>query len=139
MVFFTHSFAVMKKWQKHISILFFICAGLFLMPAASYACSEKEEQTAAQSCLKDPSPKTIQEHCSDIQSHKKNKSHHTCNDNCKHNSCRCSTSSIATSLLMPVELKATHPFPSIKKQLFGYKQAYYATGYYSILQPPKIS
>jgi hypothetical protein len=42
-------------------------------------------------------------------------------------------------LPIPIDLKTANPFAEIKKQKFGFKEAYYSSGYSSIWQPPKIS
>lgn len=100
------------------------------MPSISYACAKKTAKTEQKSCSKEKSEKSH---------HKENcKDGHDCGGECNHSSCRCSTSSSFVSLPIPFDLKVTDPFADTKKQKFGFKQAYYSSGYSSIWQPPKI-
>ncbi len=130
---------MLKYLSKHISFVILLCLGFFLMPSISYACAKKAAKTEQVSCSKEQFQKAEHKsNCKD-KSCKKCKDGHDCDGNCKHSSCRCSTSSSSLSIPIPTDLKLTTPFAETKKQKFGFKQAYYSSGYYSIWQPPKIS
>jgi len=62
-----------------------------------------------------------------------------CGGGCSHNSCRCGASITSLSLPVIIELKAKNQFAAGKKQKFGFKEAYYSSGFFSIWLPPKIS
>ncbi len=125
--------------SKHISFIILLCLGFFLIPSISYACAKKTAKTEQKSCSKDQSTKAVKKDCCKTKSCKKDSEHNDCNGKCKHSSCRCSTSSSSLSLPIPLDLKTTNHFATTKKQKFGFKQAYYSSGYSSIWQPPKIS
>ena len=130
---------MLKNLSKHISFVILLCLGFFLMPSISYACAKKTANTEQKSCSKDQSAKAEHKSSCKDKSCKKCKDGHDCDGNCKHSSCGCSTSSSSVNLQIPIDLKITHPFGETKKQKFGFKQAYYSSGYSSIWQPPKIS
>jgi hypothetical protein len=62
-----------------------------------------------------------------------------CGGGCSHSSCRCGASITSLSLPVIIELKAKNQFAASKKQKFGFKEAYYSSGFFSIWLPPKIS
>ena len=130
---------MLKNLSKHISFIILLCLGFFLMPSISYACAKKTTKTEQKSCSKDQSAKAEHKSSCKDKSCKKCKDGHDCDGNCKHSSCGCSTSSSSVSLPIPIDLKTANPFAEIKKQKFGFKEAYYSSGYSSIWQPPKIS
>ena len=130
---------MLKNLSKHISFVILLCLGFFLMPSISYACAKKTTKTEQKSCSKDQSAKAEHKSSCKDKSCKKCKDGHDCDGNCKHSSCGCSTSSSSVSLPIPVDLKTAAPFAETKKQKFGFKEAYYSSGYSSIWQPPKIS
>lgn len=130
---------MLKNLSKNISFVILLCLGFFLMPSISYACTKKTAKTEQKSCSKEKSEKSHHKGSCKDKSCKKCKDGHNCDGNCKHGSCGCSTSSSSVSLLIPIHLKVTTPFAKTKKQKFGFKQAYYSSGYSSIWQPPKIS
>ena len=130
---------MLKNLSKHISFVILLCLSFFLMPGISYACAKKASKTEQKSCSKDQSAKAEHKSSCKDKSCEKCKDGHDCDGNCKHSSCRCSTSSSSVSLQIPIDLKITSPFAETKKQKFGCKQAYYSSGYSSIWQPPKIS
>jgi hypothetical protein len=130
---------VLKNLSKHISFVILLCLGVFLTPSISYACAKKTDKTEQKSCSKEKSEKSHHKDSCKDKSCKKCKDGHDCGGSCKHSSCRCSTSSSSVSFPIPLDLKVTNPFAEIKKQKFGFKEAYYSSGYSSIWQPPKIS
>ena len=130
---------MLKNLSKNISFVILLCLGFFLMPSISYACAKKTAKTEQKSCSKEKSEKSQHKDSCKDKSCKKCKDGHDCDGNCKHGSCGCSTSSSSVSLQIPIDLKVTTPFAETKKQKFGFKQAYYSSGYSSIWQPPKIS
>lgn len=129
-----YKFDVLKSLGKHISLLILLCLGLFLVPNQSYACTKKSTTAEQSSCSKETSKKT--EH---KDSCKKSNHDNGCEGSCKHSSCRCGAS--ISSLVVPIdtELNTKNQFAEVKKQKFGYKQAYYPSGFFSIWLPPKIS
>lgn len=130
---------MLKNFSKHISFVILLCLGFFLMPGVSYACAQKSTNVEQKSCSKEQSKKSEHKSSCKDKTCKNCKNGHDCDGNCKHSSCRCSTSTSSLSLPTPIDLKITNPFAETKKQKFGFKQAYYSSGYYSIWQPPKIS
>ncbi|WP_336691087.1 MULTISPECIES: hypothetical protein [unclassified Chryseobacterium] len=128
----------MKTFSKHISFIILLCLAFFLIPNIGFACTKEEIKKEQKSCSKNQSTKAEKKDCCKTKSCKKDKDHNDCNGKCKHSSCRCSTSSSSLSLPIPIDLKTTNHFAEIKKQKFGFKQAYYSSGYSSIWQPPKI-
>lgn len=129
---------MLKNLSKHISFVILLCLGLFLIPSISYACAKKSTKTEQASCSKEQSEKSHHKDGCKTKSCK-NCDDKDCSGKCKHSSCGCSTSSSSLSLPIPFDLKGTNHFAEIKKQKFGFKQAYYSSGYSSIWQPPKIS
>ena len=130
---------MLKNLSKHISFVILLCLGFFLMPSISYACAKKTAKTEQKSCSKEKSEKSHHKDSCKDKSCKKCKDGHDCDGNCKHSSCGCSTSSSSVSLQIPIDLKITNPFAETKKQKFGFKEAYYSSGFFSIWLPPKIS
>ncbi|RKD16335.1 hypothetical protein BCY91_05555 [Pelobium manganitolerans] len=128
----------MKNLKIHISILLLFFLGFFLMPNQSYACSKKSTQTEQSSCSKDKSKKSKHSSCKG-KSCKKRKDSNGCGGNCKHSSCRCAASTTSLSLPLVIEFKAKNPLAAGKKKKFGFKEAYYSSGFFSIWLPPKIS
>ncbi|MBX9448593.1 MAG: hypothetical protein KL787_02240 [Taibaiella sp.] len=122
----------------HISILTLFFLGFFLMPNQSYACSKKSTQTEQSSCSKEKSKKSEHKKGCKGKSCKKCKSDN-CGGGCSHSSCRCGASITSLSLPVIIELKAKNQFAASKKQKFGFKEAYYSSGFFSIWLPPKIS
>ena len=129
----------MKNLRKHISIFVLLCIGFLILPSKTYACNKKTAKTEIRSYSNDHSSKTEKKDCCKTKSCKRDSEHNDCNGKCKHSSCRCSTSSSSLTLPIPIDLKTTNHFATTKKQKFGFKQAYYSSGYSSIWQPPKIS
>ncbi|MEC3875205.1 hypothetical protein [Chryseobacterium salviniae] len=133
------NFAVLKNLRIHIGIITLICLGFFLIPTQSYACSKKSTRTEQASCEKEHSKKSEHKSSCKDKSCKKCKDGHDCGGNCKHSSCRCGASTTSLNLPIVIELKAKNLFAAAKKQKFGFKQAYYSSGFFSIWLPPKIS
>ncbi|TJZ63255.1 hypothetical protein FAZ15_02905 [Sphingobacterium olei] len=129
----------MKTWSKHIGFVILLCLGFFLTPSTGYACAKKAANTEQKSCSKDQSAKAEKKDCCETKSCKKDKNHDDCNGKCKNSSCRCNISSSFVSSTISSDFKVTDYFAETKKQKFGFKQAYYSSGYPSIWQPPKIS
>jgi len=132
------NFVALKNLRIHIGILTLFFLGFFLMPNQSYACSKKSTQTEQSSCSKEKSNKSKHSGCKG-KSCKKCKDSNGCGGNCKHSSCRCGASITSLSLPVIIELKAKNQFAAGKKQKFGFKEACYSSGFFSIWLPPKIS
>ncbi|MBF6645686.1 MULTISPECIES: hypothetical protein [Flavobacteriales] len=130
----------MKNWNKHITIVLWLFWGFLLAPNISYACSKAPIKTEQQKFSKNHHEKAEKKDCCKTKSCKKCKDGNGCGGNCKHNSCKCGVSS-PNSLSVPIaiELKAKNYFAETKKQKFGFKEAYYSSGFFSIWLPPKIS
>lgn len=129
----------MKYLKIHISIILLFCVGFFLTPNQSYACSKKTAKAEQSGCARKQSGKPEQQACCKTNSCKKDNQHGDCSDQCKHNSCRCGASVSSISLPASIDLKTTNHFAELKKQKFGFRQAYYPTGFFPIWLPPKIS
>lgn len=130
---------MLKNLSKHISVVILLCMGFFLVPSISYGCAKKLAKTEQNSNSKDQFYKAEIKDCCKTKSCKRDKDHNDCSGKCKHSSCKCSTSSSSLSLPTLVNIKTENHFAEIKTQKFGFKQAYYSSGYYSFWQPPKIS
>lgn len=130
---------MLKTLNKHISFIILLCLGFFLTPSINYACTKNAAKTEQKSSSKDQSKKAEKKDCCKTNSCKKDKDHNDCDGKCKHSSCRCGTSFPSVSLPIPIDLKTTNHFAETKKQKFGFKHAYYSSGYSFIWQPPKIS
>ncbi|SHK03362.1 hypothetical protein SAMN05444371_0881 [Epilithonimonas mollis] len=130
---------MLTNLRIYTSVITLFCLGFFLIPIQSYACSKKSTSTEKKSCSEEKSDKLHDKDSCKHKSDKKCNDGNDCDGNCKHSSCRCSTSSSFVSLLIPIDLNITDPFAENKKQKFGFEQAYYSLGYSSIWQPPKIS
>ena len=130
---------MLKNLSKHISFVILLCLGFFLMPSISYACAKKVAKTEQASCSKEQSERSEHKSSCKDKSCKKCKDGHDCGGNCKHSSCRCGASTTSLNLPIVIELKAKNLFAAAKKQKFGFKQAYYSSGFFSIWLPPKIS
>ena len=130
---------MLKNFSKHISLVFLLALGFFLMPSVGYACAKKSVKIEQTSCSKDQSKKAEQKECCKTKTCKKNKNHNDCNGKCKHSSCSCSTASSSFSLPIPIDLRTKNHFAKIKKQRFDFKQANYSSCYFSIWLPPKIA
>ena len=129
----------LKNLRIHIGILTLLFLRFFLMPNISYACPKNATTAEKAACSKKKSAKA--EHQAGCKDKSCNKCKHGkgCGGNCKHNSCRCGASVTSLTIPTPIDLKAKYPFAAVKKQKFGFKEAYYSSGYYSIWLPPKIS
>ncbi len=129
---------MLKNFSIHISILTLFCLVFFMMPSQSYACSKNSTKTEQSSCSKEKTKKS--EHkkgCKDKSCKKCNNDN--CGGGCTHNSCRCGASTTSLSVPPIIELKAENHFTATIKQKFGFKEAYYSSGFFSIWLPPKIS
>jgi len=103
------------------------------MPSISYACAKKVSKTEQKYC-----PKDQKKDCCETKSCKKDHENNDCDGKCKHGFCGSSASSLSLSLPTSIDFKIINRFAEIKKQKFGFKQAFYSAGYSSIWQPPKI-
>lgn len=130
---------MLENWSKHICLVILLGLGFVLMPGISYACAKKSTKAEQVYCSKDPSKKTEQKECCKTKTCKKDKNQDDCGGKCKHSSCSCSTSSSSLSLPVLIDLKTKDLFAETKKLKFGFTQAYYSSGYFSIWLPPKIS
>ena len=129
---------MLKNLSKHISFVILLCLGFFLMPNITYACAKKAVKTEQKSCSKEQSKKSEDKiSCKDKSCEKCNDGH-GCNGKCKHSSCKCSISSSSFGLPILIDIKTENQFAEIKTQKFGFKQAYYSSGFHSFWQPPKI-
>lgn len=129
---------MLKNLSKHISVFILLALGLFLIPGISYACAKKSASPKQTSCSKDKS-KAEQKDCCKTKTCEKDKNQNDCSGKCKHGSCNCSTSSPSFGLPFSIDLKTKNHFAEIKKQIFGFEQAHYSSGYFTIWLPPKIS
>lgn len=128
----------MKVFSKHINLVILLCLGFFLLPNITFACAKKTTKVEHTSCSKDQSIKSSKDDCVHDKSCSTNKQHKKCDGKCKHNSCKCSTTVTSLSLPAYITFSSKKIFAETKKQKFGFKQAYYSSGYSSIWQPPKI-
>ena len=122
------NFVALKNYRIHIGILTLFCLVFFMMPSQSYACSKNSTKTEQSFCSKEKSKKS---------EHKKGFKSKSCKK-CKSDKCRCGA--LTTSLNVPtvIELKTKNHLAAAKKQKFGFKEAYYSSGFFSIWLPPKI-
>lgn len=130
----------MKSLSKHITLLSLLALGLFLMPNESYACSKTDTKMEKSSCSKNQSKTSTHKHhsCKD-KSCKKGNNSNDCGG-CAGSSCRCGKycgNSLNVPIIIGLGLK--YPTANARKQIFGFKQAYYSSGFLSIWLPPKIS
>jgi len=136
---FISNFAELKNVSIHIGIITLFCLGFFMMPSQSFACSKHSAKTEQKSCHKEKSKDNKEKDCCKTKSCKKSKKENGhCSGNCNDKSCN-STSYSSMGLPIFLEIKTKSYFADAKKQKFGFKEAYYSSGYSSIWLPPKIS
>jgi len=108
--------------------------GFFLIPEQTYACSSKKMQSKESACKKMPAGKyKAKSSCCKGDKHKKD-----CSGKCKNGLCQCAPGS-SVSITVATVSDLQKRFAEFQKQTFGYKPAYYSSGYSSIWLPPKIS
>ena len=131
---------MLKNLEIHIGVLILFCLGFFLIPNQSYACSKNSTKTEQSACSKKQTARSEHKDCCKAMHHKKCNGSKDCGGNCKGNSCRCVPSTTSLSVPAIIGLKINDQFADAKKQKFGFKQAHYSSGFYSIIWlPPKIS
>lgn len=122
------NFVALKNYRIHIGILTLFCLVFFMMPSQSYACSKNSTKTEQSFCSKEKSKKS---------EHKKGCKSKSCKK-CKSDKCRCGASTTSLNVPTVIELKAKNHLAAAKKQKFGFKEAYYSSGFFSIWLLPKI-
>lgn len=122
----------LKNWSTYSGLVTLLCLGFLLMPDSGYACTRTTVDTALESDsrMQSPTAKKTDYH--------KMESDRNCTDSCKDCPCRCIPCSPLSGLPVHDGLKAENQYIDIKEQKFGFKDAYYPLGGFSIWQPPKI-
>lgn len=114
-------------------IAVFALLGFFLTPTASYACSQKSNDTEMP-CCKDDNSETEKKGC--CQKNDTDNESNDCDGKCGNSSCHCPTSAI--SFIVPDCTGFSQRISHITKPTNYYGVTYTSSGFYSIWTPPNI-
>jgi hypothetical protein len=128
----------LKSWLKYITLLVLLILGLFT-PKLSKACAKHATKPAFVTPSKKQEQHSLSKTIHQTTSCEKENQHKNCKDQCKGNTCDCSSATRVFGFPILSTLVTQQHVVELSKQQFGFKQVPCATGYFSIWHPPKIT